>query len=141
MFNVVRLASTFKSVDFQARATRRRVATESDHVPRNQLLSVAKREVHAWFERQKYLRTDLRGDKIRSRTAYLIATGQAGNFRSFRHRLTPIPEALLAILETHRSEIKSFLARLRKDFLPEPQPQENSQRLQELDDGLLVLAF
>ena len=45
------------------------------------------------------------------------------------------------MLETQLREIKSFLARLRGNFLPEPQPQENSQRLQELDDGLLVLAF
>jgi hypothetical protein len=38
-------------------------------------------------------------------------------------------------------KIKSFLARLRGDFLPEPQPQENSQRLQEFDDGFLVFRF
>jgi hypothetical protein len=48
---------------------------------------------------------------------------------------------LFAMLETQLREIKSFLARLRGNFLPEPQPQGNSQRLQELDDGLLVLAF
>jgi hypothetical protein len=69
-----------------------RVATEADHLPRNQLLRVARREVHTPFERQNYLLTDLREDKIRSRTSFLIATRQAGNFTVFCHRLTPIPE-------------------------------------------------
>jgi len=72
---------------------RKRVAIKWEHVPRNHLLSVALREVHTPFERQKYLRTDLREVKIRSRAGYLIATRQAGNFTSFCHRLTPIPEA------------------------------------------------
>jgi hypothetical protein len=48
---------------------------------------------------------------------------------------------LIAMLETQLGEIKSFLASLREDFLPEPQPKEHSQRLQELDDGCLVLTF
>jgi hypothetical protein len=119
---------------------RKRVAIKGEHVPRKHLLSVALREVHTPFERQKYLRTDLREDTIRSRTDYPIATRQAGNFTSFGTGSRPFLK-LIVILETHLSEIKSFLARLRKDFLPEPKPKENSQRLQELDDGFLVFTF
>ena len=146
MFNVGHLASTFKSVDFRTQGPHdgqlvKRARRDRSGPPPGISFSVwlGARCIPHSSGRNIFLRT-FEKTKSAAVRAFSSLLDKPGISQCFATGSRPFLR-LIAILETHGSDSNSFLARLRKDFFPEPQIQENSQRLQELDDGLLVFAF